>query len=184
MNGHDAANLFPLLHGDAYRGVRMSTYAAVDVIPWANDRSFSWLSVTDEVTQHLMRRPVRCDAIPQLLAALRISVTDLTWVATAVPPAAVCPWTGGLASRSQENGSVYFVQGEHGGPIKIGSADHAESRVRTLQVGSPVPLVLLGTMPGGERKERELHKRFAHLRMHSEWFRPDADLLAVIPRAE
>ena len=34
----------------------------------------------------------------------------------------------------------------------------------------------------GQREERRLHEKFAHLRLHGEWFRPDTELVDWIRR--
>jgi hypothetical protein len=75
---------------------------------------------------------------------------------------------------------VYFIQGEGGGPIKIGHATYVKSRLKELQSGSPVKLVVLATTPGREREERALHDRFASHRLHGEWFSPAPELLEYI----
>jgi hypothetical protein len=57
-----------------------------------------------------------------------------------------------------------------------------------LQVGCPLPLILLGTINGIHQKyvdwswyrEQSLHKRFAHLRQQGEWFRAEPELLQYI----
>lgn len=77
-------------------------------------------------------------------------------------------------------GTIYFIRGQSAGLIKIGIAKSVEKRLKTLQSGSPVLLVVLATMPGTGLTERELHHRFAHLRRHGEWFEPGDDLLAFI----
>lgn len=78
--------------------------------------------------------------------------------------------------------SVYFIRSDGpAGEIKIGLSYSPEKRLRELQVGSAFPLEIIGVIPGGGwRKERELHARFAHLRLSGEWFRPGADLWAYI----
>lgn len=59
---------------------------------------------------------------------------------------------------------IYFVRAEQIGYIKIGlhESDDPKGRVRELQVGSPVKLTLLGTIPGDRGTESDLHRRFAH----------------------
>lgn len=78
---------------------------------------------------------------------------------------------------------IYFVEADGAGAIKIGfvAGEDAADRVRDLQTGSPVPLRLLGTMPGTLQDENDLHRRFASARIHGEWFRPTPELLAIIP---
>lgn len=77
---------------------------------------------------------------------------------------------------------IYFFQAEGVGHIKIGFTDGTDAsfRLADLQTGSPVPLRLLGTMPGTADDEKNLHRRFAAHRVHGEWFLPVPDLLALI----
>ena len=74
---------------------------------------------------------------------------------------------------------VYFIQRESGGPIKIGyTKSNAKSRMRSLQTAHAEKLVLLAT--SDRHAEKDLHERFADLRLHGEWFRADVRLLAWI----
>jgi Meiotically up-regulated gene 113 len=75
---------------------------------------------------------------------------------------------------------LYFIRSGHDGPVKIGRAARPAGRLRELQTGSPFPLHLLGTIPGGGHLERDLHARFNWLRIRGEWFRPDKTLLSYI----
>ena len=76
---------------------------------------------------------------------------------------------------------VYFVQaGLAGRPVKIGYAQEMCRRIGTLQLGCPEPLEVLLAVGGGRELERELHQRFAHLRIHQEWFRLDLGLMTCI----
>jgi hypothetical protein len=78
-------------------------------------------------------------------------------------------------------GVVYFVQaGLAGRPIKIGYAQEMCRRLVHLQLGCPEPLEVLLAVGGGRELERELHLRFAHLRIHQEWFRVDIALMVCI----
>jgi hypothetical protein len=86
---------------------------------------------------------------------------------------------------------IYFVQADVGGPVKIGytSAASVAGRLAQMQCGSPFRLRAIATQPGSQQVERELHLRFAHLREHGEWFRPDPELVTFIggevnPRVE
>lgn len=67
---------------------------------------------------------------------------------------------------------VYY--GQQGERIKIGTSTQVDERCRELKV------TLLATEPGSYAEEAERHKRFAHLRIKGEWFRPGPDLLAHI----
>jgi hypothetical protein len=52
--------------------------------------------------------------------------------------------------------------------------------VKSLQTGCPGYLILLLSLEGRERTERQLHKRFRSLRVRGEWFRPGPDLLEFL----
>lgn len=73
---------------------------------------------------------------------------------------------------------VYFIRG--GGLIKIGHANNLGERLRSIQMMSPVIIEYLGCVLGGETLEREIHRKFKHLRKHGEWFKPDAELINYI----
>lgn len=70
---------------------------------------------------------------------------------------------------------VYFLAA---GPfIKIGKATGEPwARIRDLQTGCPFPIQLAAFLPGGIKEEFALHRRFASLRSHGEWFRNEGAL--------
>jgi len=65
---------------------------------------------------------------------------------------------------------IYFIQGENGGPIKIGYTKNLVNRMFVLQEGNPYKLVVLGTMDGTLAAEQRLHTKFEKHRFRSEWF--------------
>jgi len=75
---------------------------------------------------------------------------------------------------------VYFVKSETAGLIKIGITDDLENRFYALQMGSPVKLELLASVPGYANEESGLHTRFQELRHHGEWFEATSELEAYI----
>jgi hypothetical protein len=75
---------------------------------------------------------------------------------------------------------VYFIQSEDGGPVKIGHADDLAKRLSQLQTARADELVVLATVNGTLETEREMHRRFAHLRQKGEWFTPAEDLWSFI----
>lgn len=76
---------------------------------------------------------------------------------------------------------VYFIQSGDCGPIKIGIAEDAKTRMRQMQTGCPDPLRLLGTLPGGAGREAALHRHLSAHRVRGEWFSPTAEVLAFVP---
>jgi len=75
---------------------------------------------------------------------------------------------------------VYFIQGEDGGPIKIGTSKNVENRLHALQTGFPHKLVVLAVIKGNDRIERGLHYKFKNYRLSGEWFKPAEELLEYI----
>lgn len=75
---------------------------------------------------------------------------------------------------------VYFVQGENGGPIKIGRTDDLARRLVGLSTSSPDKLVVLAAAPGNESDERTIHAHFSPARQRGEWFAPTPGLMRFI----
>lgn len=70
---------------------------------------------------------------------------------------------------ARDGSSVYFAAS---GPnwVKIGWSKQVATRIAQLQTGSPSPIRLLATTPGGRGLERRLHEQFASARVNGEWF--------------
>lgn len=77
-------------------------------------------------------------------------------------------------------GRIYFIQGEAGGPIKIGFATDVAARIRGLQTGHHQKLVCLVHVSGTMDDERLLHRDFAAHRTQGEWFDDCAEIRALI----
>lgn len=75
---------------------------------------------------------------------------------------------------------VYFVQATLSKMIKIGltSEKSLASRLGALQIGCPEELKLLKLID--THTEGQVHKKFAHLRVRGEWFKPNQELLDFI----
>lgn len=75
------------------------------------------------------------------------------------------------SERAKAIASVYVVQCEHGGPIKIGLADNVDARVSDLRHYCPYPLRILHVLQNaGADTERRLHRQLGMYRLHGEWF--------------
>lgn len=72
-------------------------------------------------------------------------------------------------------GYVYIVKAEGMEMYKIGVAQVADARLKTLQAGSPVKLDLMASVYCDNARETEsvIHEALAANRSHSEWFRLD-----------
>lgn len=78
---------------------------------------------------------------------------------------------------------IYFMSPTDGGPVKIGRTDNLDRRREQLETHYGCQLAVLATIEGGKPEEREVHRRFKHLRLgRTEQFRPGADLMAFIGR--
>lgn len=75
---------------------------------------------------------------------------------------------------------IYFVRSYCKKFIKVGTTEDLARRMRELQTSNPLPLKLLGVMPGSYKTESSLHEIFSKLRMgKSEWFKNAGDLKAL-----
>lgn len=77
---------------------------------------------------------------------------------------------------------VYFIQVGSDGPIKIGSGGNPEGRLANLQVGNHEVLRVLGICVGDRAREVELQQEVWGSRIRGEWFRPTAEVLALVER--
>lgn len=77
---------------------------------------------------------------------------------------------------------VYVIQGDPGGPVKVGHAQNVLGRVAELQTGNPERLNLLFVLPGSTGLERSLQARASDDRVLGEWFTGSAtdDLLGFV----
>jgi len=57
-------------------------------------------------------------------------------------------------------GFIYFIQGECGGPIKIGYTTDLVQRIKSLQTSYPDRLELLLAFPGRPEYEKAIHSQF------------------------
>jgi hypothetical protein len=74
---------------------------------------------------------------------------------------------------------LYGVATKHlNGPIKIGWTKNLLVRLRAFSTMFPMPLRLLGVIPGDV--EDWWHERFAAFRLGGEWFAPMPELLEFI----
>lgn len=77
--------------------------------------------------------------------------------------------------------TVYFIKPiGMNGPIKIGCSGQVHYRMDTLATWSPFPLELITAVKGNVADERSVHRLFAHLRTHKEWFKSSPTLWEFI----
>ncbi|HYF49087.1 MAG TPA: helix-turn-helix domain-containing protein [Planctomycetota bacterium] len=87
----------------------------------------------------------------------------------------------GTMQKKTAQPSVYFIQcATEPRLIKIGHSGSVNKRLSELSYMSPVPLAILGVVPGGLAREKELHRKFRRFLHHGEWFSPAPELLAWV----
>lgn len=64
---------------------------------------------------------------------------------------------------------IYFIG--HTDYIKIGYTNDISSRLKALQVGSPIELKMIGLIDGDMEYELFIHNKFNHLKIRGEWFK-------------
>jgi len=75
------------------------------------------------------------------------------------------------------NNCVYFIYAPAAKLVKIGTTrGNADARMKQMCTISPVRLLVIGSIPGDFRLEKELHGRFARQRHHGEWFAYSGEL--------
>jgi hypothetical protein len=82
--------------------------------------------------------------------------------------------------ESDSPGVTYFIGGDVGA-IKIGRSINVEVRLKDIQACSPIPVRVLASRQGVAR-EKMYHRRFAHRRLHGEWFERCPEIEAEIER--
>jgi len=80
--------------------------------------------------------------------------------------------------------TIYFIQEESSGAIKIGFTNDLSMRQSNLKCCNPNTLKLLATVHGSIADEMRLHEKFGHLRIKGEWYKPEPELTDFIAKAQ
>lgn len=88
-------------------------------------------------------------------------------------------WSYDTETEEFKGDSLYFICEGTCGPIKIGRGDPA-SRLRTLQIGNPRKLRIMGELANVGYTEALWHQMFSDHRVRGEWFQPDQTLKSAI----
>lgn len=75
--------------------------------------------------------------------------------------------------------AVYFIRAGEDGPVKIGTTESVQDRLKLLQVGNHLPLRVIRMMEGGRKAEAALHRKFAEHHIRAEWFHFQPEMLIV-----
>lgn len=73
---------------------------------------------------------------------------------------------------------VYFIR--EGQMVKIGRSTDPSARLRDLSVSNHRQLEMLATIPGDNKREKALHRRFAKHHIRGEWFHLSGPILKYI----
>lgn len=65
---------------------------------------------------------------------------------------------------------IYFIRKGKRGPVKIGYSKDVAARLVNLKISHGKSLRVVRVVAGGYPEEREMHTRYAHLRIRGEWF--------------
>ncbi len=66
--------------------------------------------------------------------------------------------------------SLYIIQSDLTGMIKIGRSKYPKKRLKQLQTGNPNKLKIIATFDNEGWKEKILHERLKNFRLEGEWF--------------
>lgn len=75
--------------------------------------------------------------------------------------------------------SLYFIQANGTGKIKIGRSKNPYRRLKTLQTGNASELKMIACIEGLGWRERDIHQTLKKWRVKGEWF--DYDCVGSIP---
>jgi hypothetical protein len=77
---------------------------------------------------------------------------------------------------------IYLIEAPENKLIKIGFSANPANRLRQLQTGSSSKSKyrILAVLPGGQKRERELHSKFSLYHSHLEWYFPAEPILDFI----
>lgn len=78
---------------------------------------------------------------------------------------------------------VYVIGAPGSSTVKIGRTTDLAKRFAAIRCMSPIPLEILWTHPGGNELETRLHRHFAKLRIHGEWFEFEGDPVEAVQTA-
>ncbi|MDL2186742.1 GIY-YIG nuclease family protein [Pseudomonas sp. ChxA] len=104
---------------------------------------------------------------PYIVETMRFHCSALFYAeATLIPFYIQC--NKSFLDQKVSSTKTYIVRHPITGMIKIGRTSDVQGRIKSLQTGAGAILATLAIIPADI--EQELHKRFAALRRHGEWF--------------
>lgn len=119
--------------------------------------------------------PLSARVIVDLISRFGYSLDDLSWQSFDAESTKGNPWRNQIKMENiiefdyYEN-YIYFILAEGAGRVKIGWSSDMRTRFDFFATSSPFPLTVLHLITAPKDQERFYHRRFAHLRVHKEWF--------------
>lgn len=92
-------------------------------------------------------------------------------------PVAIGEFRTHVAQRERK---VYFAQASNSNRWKIGCSIHPHTRVKEVQVGNDLDLMIRFDVSGGFKVERAIHKYLARYKVRSEWFEMDHSVIVTL----
>ncbi len=165
----DRTGVFDLAGSDAAEAVSAATRAPTEIVKTGLERLLS---------RGVVETGNDCLIVPRFIEAQEATMTPATRQKESRLRRRD-ELRAGLDPLARET-VIYFVQSEHGGPIKIGRTDDLAMLLVNLQGSRPDKLTILAAAHGTVEQERELHRRFAATREKGEWFAPTEELLHIV----
>jgi len=149
-------------------GARHIPVTSDPVFPHFTSVVADWTQAGIEMTDELMAAALRL-ATTQVQRAVERAAADAQYEERISLRAEAPPTPG--AYGDAPDGVVYYVK--RGNYVKIGTTTKLRNRMRDL-----MPDEVLAVEPGSYKLEGELHRRFAHIRLHAscEYFLLNAEL--------
>lgn len=90
--------------------------------------------------------------------------------------AEVDEWRAIINEGNLPTKQIYFIISDDEKYLKIGISASPEKRLISMQVGCPLKLKILGTIPGHEKTEEKMQMKFKKYKVSGEWFSFDKEI--------
>lgn len=102
------------------------------------------------------------------------------WIPRSDKAPKVCPKCKSEKWNAGSDDIAYFIQAGENGAIKVGTTNNILARINLFKTHHDKELIVRLLIPGGIYVEREVSKRFKHLRIRGEWYSPGEDLISYM----
>ncbi len=145
------------------------------------DQSRAALDEIETGRDHLRGIAPLFEKYPYIAAAMRFHCSALFYAeATLIPFYIQC--NKSFLDQKVSSTKTYIVRHPITEMIKIGRTNDVQGRIKSLQTGAGAILTTLAIIPADV--EHELHRRFAGLRRHGEWFEDVGGLISAFAKTQ